>query len=43
MPAISLAYEGPESDIMKRQPRDAKTDKLVNERLISMAYGQIGK
>uniref|UniRef100_A0A665XD90 Sodium/potassium-transporting ATPase subunit alpha n=1 Tax=Echeneis naucrates TaxID=173247 RepID=A0A665XD90_ECHNA len=29
-------------DIMKRQPRNPKTDKLVNERLISMAYGQIG-
>ncbi|GAA6068940.1 sodium/potassium-transporting ATPase subunit alpha-1-like [Tachysurus ichikawai] len=42
VPAISLAYEGPESDIMKRQPRNAQTDKLVNERLISMAYGQIG-
>ncbi|KAM4794942.1 sodium/potassium-transporting ATPase subunit alpha-1-like [Rhinophrynus dorsalis] len=42
VPAISLAYEQPESDIMKRQPRNPKTDKLVNERLISMAYGQIG-
>ncbi|KAK9412577.1 sodium/potassium-transporting ATPase subunit alpha-2-like [Crotalus adamanteus] len=42
VPAISLAYEKAESDIMKRKPRNAKTDKLVNERLISMAYGQIG-
>ena len=42
VPAISLAYEAAESDIMKRQPRNSKTDKLVNERLISMAYGQIG-
>ncbi|XP_017317365.1 sodium/potassium-transporting ATPase subunit alpha-2 isoform X2 [Ictalurus punctatus] len=42
VPAISLAYESAESDIMKRQPRNSKTDKLVNERLISMAYGQIG-
>uniref|UniRef100_A0A8C6UQS5 Sodium/potassium-transporting ATPase subunit alpha n=1 Tax=Neogobius melanostomus TaxID=47308 RepID=A0A8C6UQS5_9GOBI len=42
VPAISLAYETAESDIMKRQPRNSKTDKLVNERLISMAYGQIG-
>uniref|UniRef100_A0A668VWX3 Sodium/potassium-transporting ATPase subunit alpha n=1 Tax=Oreochromis aureus TaxID=47969 RepID=A0A668VWX3_OREAU len=42
VPAISLAYEQAESDIMKRQPRNAQTDKLVNERLISMAYGQIG-
>ena len=42
LPAISLAYEQAESDIMKRQPRNPFTDKLVNERLISMAYGQIG-
>ncbi|CAL1298041.1 unnamed protein product [Larinioides sclopetarius] len=42
VPAISLAYEHPESDIMKRQPRDPSKDKLVNERLISIAYGQIG-
>ncbi|KAM9459011.1 sodium/potassium-transporting ATPase subunit alpha-2 isoform 1-T1 [Salvelinus alpinus] len=42
VPAISLAYETAESDIMKRQPRCPKTDKLVNDRLISMAYGQIG-
>merc|ERR1712003_471949 len=42
LPAISLAYETAESDIMKRDPRNKFTDKLVNERLISMAYGQIG-
>uniref|UniRef100_A0A8C2E366 Sodium/potassium-transporting ATPase subunit alpha n=1 Tax=Cyprinus carpio TaxID=7962 RepID=A0A8C2E366_CYPCA len=42
VPAISLAYETAESDIMKRQPRNAETDRLVNERLISMSYGQIG-
>uniref|UniRef100_A0A646QDL7 Sodium/potassium-transporting ATPase subunit alpha n=1 Tax=Hemiscolopendra marginata TaxID=943146 RepID=A0A646QDL7_9MYRI len=42
VPAISLAYEAAESDIMKRQPRDPFRDKLVNYRLISMAYGQIG-
>merc|ERR1711953_535216 len=42
LPAISMAYEQAESDIMKRQPRNPFTDKLVNERLISMAYGQIG-
>merc|ERR1711936_1061927 len=42
LPAISLAYEQAESDIMKRPPRNPFTDKLVNERLISMAYGQIG-
>merc|ERR1712112_35403 len=42
VPAISMAYEFAESDIIKRQPRNPFTDKLVNERLISMAYGQIG-
>uniref|UniRef100_A0A6Q2XHX3 Sodium/potassium-transporting ATPase subunit alpha n=1 Tax=Esox lucius TaxID=8010 RepID=A0A6Q2XHX3_ESOLU len=42
VPAISLAYEAAESDIMKRQPRNPTRDKLVNERLISIAYGQIG-
>jgi len=43
VPAISLAYEAAESDIMKRQPRNPLRDKLVNERLISIAYGQIGR
>nr|KAG5705317.1 hypothetical protein BaRGS_010768 [Batillaria attramentaria] len=42
VPAISLAYEQAENDIMKRLPRNPFKDKLVNERLISMAYGQIG-
>ncbi|XP_046435091.1 sodium/potassium-transporting ATPase subunit alpha isoform X3 [Neodiprion fabricii] len=42
IPAISLAYEHSESDIMKRRPRNPLCDNLVNERLISMAYGQIG-
>ncbi|CAF2112334.1 unnamed protein product [Rotaria magnacalcarata] len=42
IPAISLAYETGETDIMKRRPRDPQHDRLVNQRLISMAYGQIG-
>jgi len=42
LPAISLAYEKAESDIMKRKPRDPMYDKLVNQRLISLSYGQIG-
>ncbi|EFB23739.1 hypothetical protein PANDA_020289, partial [Ailuropoda melanoleuca] len=42
VPAISLAYESAESDIMKRAPRNPKSDNLVNHRLIGMAYGQIG-
>jgi len=32
VPAISLAYEAAESDIMKRMPRDPLHDKLVNDR-----------
>lgn len=35
VPAISLAYEAPESDIMKRQPRDPYRDNLVNRRWVS--------
>ncbi|KAK3724319.1 hypothetical protein QZH41_001815 [Actinostola sp. cb2023] len=42
VPAISLAYEEAENDIMKRKPRNPQEDNLVNERLIAMAYGQIG-
>uniref|UniRef100_A0A6V7I185 Sodium/potassium-transporting ATPase subunit alpha n=1 Tax=Bracon brevicornis TaxID=1563983 RepID=A0A6V7I185_9HYME len=42
LPAIALAYEKAESDIMKRPPRNPQYDKLVNKRLISIAYGQIG-
>jgi hypothetical protein len=42
IPAISFAYENPELDIMDRQPRKAKLDHLVNAKLISFAYLQIG-
>eukprot|EP00178_Gracilaria_changii_P005458 TRINITY_DN189_c0_g1_i3.p1 TRINITY_DN189_c0_g1~~TRINITY_DN189_c0_g1_i3.p1 ORF type:complete len:623 (+),score=123.19 TRINITY_DN189_c0_g1_i3:1951-3819(+) len=42
LPAISLAYENPESDIMRRPPRDSRLDRLVNRRLISFSYFQIG-
>jgi len=42
VPAISLAYEGPEADIMERMPRNSKTDHLVTSQLIGFAYGQIG-
>merc|ERR1740124_149358 len=42
IPAISMAYEEAEADIMKRAPRNPYTDKLVNERLISITYGMIG-
>jgi sodium/potassium-transporting ATPase subunit alpha len=42
VPAISFAYENPELDIMDRVPRNAKLDHLVNTKLISFAYFQIG-
>ncbi|GAA48524.1 Na+/K+ transporting ATPase subunit alpha K01539 sodium/potassium-transporting ATPase subunit alpha [Clonorchis sinensis] len=41
-PAISMAYEGPESDLMKRKPRHPRKDRLVNMRLVTMAFCQIG-
>jgi len=41
VPAISLAYEKPEADIMKLKPRPT-TERLVNMKLISLTYGQIG-
>merc|ERR1712224_291374 len=41
LPAISLAYEIPESDIMQRKPRNKHYDRLVNNKLIGMCYGQI--
>ena len=42
VPAISFAYENPELDIMDRIPRNSKRDHLVNTKLISFAYFQIG-
>jgi len=41
-PAISMAYEGREADIMERAPRDPEVAKLVTWRLVSFAYLQIG-
>ena len=42
VPAISLAYEFPERDIMARVPRDPIKDRLVNARLIFLSYALIG-
>jgi len=41
-PAISMAYESKESNIMTRKPRDPEKDKLVTGRLVLFAYLQIG-
>lgn len=38
VPAISLAYEHAEADIMKRPPRDPFNDKLVNQRFFEHIY-----
>ena len=37
-PAISLAYETPESDIMERPPRDLANSKLTSSSLIFYSY-----
>lgn len=41
IPAISMASEQPESDIMQRPPR-TKSDRLVTSSMIQFSYGQIG-
>lgn len=40
--ATALAYEKPEANVMLRPPRDLKTDKLVDWRLLLQSYGLIG-
>ena len=42
MPAISLAYEKAERDIMLRPPRNPLRDRLVNRKLYFLAYGNLG-
>jgi sodium/potassium-transporting ATPase subunit alpha len=42
IPAISMAWENAESDIMRRPPRDSEKDHLVTKKLIFFAYLQIG-
>ena len=42
IPSVSLAYEPPESDIMRRAPRNVKKDNLINAKLISVSYLQLG-
>jgi sodium/potassium-transporting ATPase subunit alpha len=37
-PAISLVYEKPESDIMRRAPRNPKTDHLITKRTLFYSY-----
>eukprot|EP00939_MAST-03C_sp_MAST-3C-sp1_P003009 g3009.t1 len=42
VPAISMAWENKESDIMKRPPREAGRDRLVTKKLVVFSYLQIG-
>jgi sodium/potassium-transporting ATPase subunit alpha len=42
VPAISMAWENPEADIMRRAPRDAEVDRLVTRKLVVFAYLEIG-
>eukprot|EP00457_Paulinella_chromatophora_P001096 gb/GEZN01001098.1/.p1 GENE.gb/GEZN01001098.1/~~gb/GEZN01001098.1/.p1 ORF type:complete len:950 (-),score=94.77 gb/GEZN01001098.1/:70-2919(-) len=42
VPAISLAYEQKEANIMSKPPRNVTTDRLVTNKLVNYAYLQIG-
>ena len=42
LPAIPLAYENAELDIMNEPPRDTKKDRLISGKLISYSYLQMG-
>jgi len=42
VPAISMAWEEKEADIMRRPPRDSAVDRLVTKKLVSFAYLQVG-
>jgi sodium/potassium-transporting ATPase subunit alpha len=40
--AMTMVFEKPEADLLTRPPRNQKTDRLANPRLIFHAYGVIG-
>lgn len=42
IPAISMAYESAENDIMLRAPRKAKVEHLVTKKLVFFAYPLVG-
>ncbi|KAJ7085621.1 hypothetical protein C8R43DRAFT_1244958 [Mycena crocata] len=42
LPALSLVYEKPEADLLLRKPRNRKTDRLADTRLLGHAYFFIG-
>jgi sodium/potassium-transporting ATPase subunit alpha len=42
VPAISMAWENAEADIMRRPPRKSQVDRLVTRKLVVFSYLQIG-
>ncbi|KAJ6599519.1 hypothetical protein B0H10DRAFT_2084333 [Mycena sp. CBHHK59/15] len=42
LPALSLVYEKPEADLLLRKPRNRKTDRLADVRLLGHAYLFLG-
>ncbi|KAJ7583582.1 hypothetical protein C8J56DRAFT_213171 [Mycena floridula] len=42
LPALSMVYEKPESDLLLRKPRDPKKDRLVDWKLLLHAYFFLG-
>ena len=42
LPAVSLAFEESEENLMKKKPRNPETDHLINEKLIFLSFGQLG-
>ena len=42
LPSVSFVYEKAEVDLMKRRPRNQKTDKLINERTLAFSFCQMG-
>ena len=42
LPAVALAFEEPEENLMRRTPRNIDRDHLLNEKLLFLSYGQLG-
>ncbi|CAG8664856.1 1168_t:CDS:1, partial [Paraglomus occultum] len=42
LPSIAMMYEAPESDLLTRQPRNPRKDRLVNWKLLVQAYLCLG-
>ena len=42
LPAVSLAFEEAEMDLMRHKPRNPLNDHLLSEQLLFLSYGQLG-